>query len=311
MTKKPEIPKPVHPPYALVGDVFVFPNEAAKMKWQNAHSSPQTRDVVDGPDLAVYDPKVHKGHLTCPCCRKASLKLVKGAFVTEMGSRHARTCEYAVAAKPLSLFGQHFILYNPRYPPNSLATRFNGPLICIGKGPPEPWLGILKKTPSNHSSYTDGQTLMNALHAIQQNGALQSTRVFNSGNGIRPDKMGLDLTDEASDPQKNNLTDLFNALKDGDSYPVVIRAAVPPQHAQRESEYYGEQVLTFPTLTTAPTTQIQFLDPEIVQNLRNQHCQEFYAVAYPVLSDDGKSISFVVAAKQDICQIIAADACPA
>lgn len=123
--------------------------------------------------------------------------------------------------------------------------------------------------------------------------------------------MILDLTDKASDSQKNNLTDLFNALNAGDSYPVVIRAAVPPPHTQNESEYYGEGVLTFPTFTTDPVTTIQFLDPEIVQNLRNQHCQEFYAVAYPVLSDDGKSISFVVAAKRDICQIIAADACPA
>lgn len=309
MTKKTEISKPVHPPYALFGEVFVFLNEDAKRRWLNERSSPQDREVFEGPDLAVYDPKVHKGHLTCPCCRKASLKLVKAAFVTEKGSRHARTCEYAVAAKPLSLFGQHFILYRPHY--TSPATRFNGPLICIGKGPPEPWLGILKKTPSNHSIYMDGQTLMNALHAIQQNGALQNTRIFNSGNAIRADQMVLDLTDEASDSPKDNLTDLFNALNAGDSYPVVIRAAVPPQQAQRESEYYGEQVLTFPTLTTAPTTQIQFLDPEIVQNLRNQHCQEFYAVAYPVLSDDGKSISFVVAAKQDICQILLTDACPA
>ena len=309
MTKKPEISKPVHPPYALDGDTLVFPNEDDKRKWQNAHSSPQTRDVFEGPDLAVYDAKVHKGRLTCPCCRKASLKLVKAAFVTEKGSRHARTCAYAVAAKPLSLFGQHFILYRPHYA--SPATRFNGPLICIGEGAPEPWLGNLPKTPSDHSTYTDGKTLMNALHAIQQNGALQISWVFNSGKAIRANKMILNLTGQASEFQKNNLTDLFNALNAGDSYPVVIRAVVPPPHTQNESEYYGEGVLTFPTFTTDPVTTIQFLDPEIVQNLRNQHCQEFYAVAYPVLSDDGKSISFVVAATRDMCQIPLTDARPA
>ena len=311
MTKKPEISKPVHPPYALVGDVFVFPNEAAKMKWQNAHSSPQTRDVVDGPDLAVYDPKVHKGHLTCPCCRKASLKLVKGAFVTEMGSRHARTCDHADTAKPLTLFGQYFILYSPHYAPDSLATPFNGPLICIGEGAPETWLGNLPKPPRTHPTYTDGKTLLGAIHTAQKNSALQTSWVFNSGKAIRADKMILDLTDKASDSQKNNLTDLFNALNAGDSYPVIIRAAVPTVTAQMLSEFRGEEVLTFPTLTVDPVTTIQFLDPEIVQNLRNQHCQEFSAVAYPVLSADKKSISFVVAAKQDICQIPLTNACPA
>ena len=311
MTKKPEISKPVHPPYALFGDVFVFPNEAAKRKWQNEHSSPQDRDVFEGPDLAVYDPKVHEGHLTCPCCGKASLKLVNGAFVTEKGSRHARTCEYAVAAKPLSLSGQHSILYNPRYPPDSLATRFNGPLICIGEGAPEPWLGIFKKKPSNHSSFENGKALLCAILTAQKQSALQISWVFNSGKAIRADKMILNLTGQASEFQKNNLTDLFNALNAGDSYPVVIRAAVPPQHAQRESEYYDEQVLTFPTFTTDPVTTIQFLDRESVSDLRANACQEFYAVAYPVLSADKKSISFVVAAKRDICQIIAADACPA
>lgn len=311
MEKKPEIPKPVHPPYALVGDVFVFPNEDDKRKWQNAHSSPQTSDVFEWPDLAVYDQKVHKGHLTCPCCGKASLKLGKGAFVTETGSRHARTCDHADTAKPLTLFGQYFILYSPHYAPDSLATPFNGPLICIGEGSPETWLGNLPKPPKTYPTYTDGKNLMKALHAIQQNGNLQTSWVFNSGKAIRAGKIFLNLTDKASDSQKNNLTDLFNALKDGDSYPVLIRAAVPPQRAQRESEYYGEEVLTFPTFTTDPVTTIQFLDRESVSDLRKNACQEFYAVAYPVLSADKKSISFVVAAKQDICQIIPANTCPA
>lgn len=313
MTKKPEISKPVHPPYALFGDVFVFPKQKDLVAWERAHHPDKRTGEEDTlPERVAYDEDIHKGHLHCTCSPQALLIFRTDHFTLKKGARHARTCDHADTAKPLTLSsGQHSILYNPRYPPNSLATRFNGPLICIGKGPPEPWLGILKKTPSNHSIYTDGKNLMNALHAIQQNGALQNTSLLNNRNAIRADKMGLDLTDKASDSPKNNLTDLFNALKDGDSYPVVIRAAVPPQQAQRESEYYGKQVLTFPTFTTDPVTTIQFLDREIVQNLRNQDCQEFYAVAYPVLSADKKSISLVVAAKQDICQIIPANTGPA
>lgn len=312
MAKKPEISKPVHPPYALFGEVFVFPKQRDLLAWERLHCSGQKTGEEDTwPERVAYNEGAHKGRLHCTCSPQALLIFRTDHFTLKKGSRHARTCEYAVAAKPLSLFGQHFILYNPRYAPGSPATRFNGPLICIGKGPPEPWLGIFKNPPKTYPTYMDGQTLLGAIHTAQKNSALQTSWVFNSGKAIRADKMVLDLTDKASDSPKNNLTDLFNALKDGDSYPVIIRAAVPTVKAQMLSEFRGEEVLTFPTLTAALTTQIQFLDPEIVQNLRNQHCQEFYAVAYPVLSDDGKSISFVVASKRDICQIPLTDACPA